>query len=72
MLFFRSEEDVAAWQRERNVTGGDTLSLAQLWELSQRWYGNRLEHEFHGRSLDQAQQVFRDIGLNKDFWFVKR
>jgi hypothetical protein len=70
MLFFRSEEDVRAWQRERNVAGGEILSLEQLWELSQKWYGNRLNHDFHGRSLEQAQAIFRDMKFESEFWYV--
>lgn len=69
MLFFRSEADVAEWKRERNVTTGEIMPLAQLWELSKIWYGNRLLPEFHGRSLEQAQNVFREMGLVSKFWY---
>jgi hypothetical protein len=71
MLFFRSEEDVAEWKRERNVSGGEILPLAQLWELSKIWYGNRLLHEFHGRSLQAAQDIFRQVGLTSRFWYTE-
>ncbi len=71
MLFFRSEADVAEWKRERNVTTGEVISLDQLWELSKIWYGNRLEHEFHGRSLEQAQDIFRRVGLTSKFWYIE-
>lgn len=70
MLFFRSEEDVTAWKGARNVQGGEILSLEQLWDLSQRWYGNRLDKDFHGRSLDQVQEIFRAVGLTSNFWYV--
>lgn len=70
MLFFRSEEDVTAWKRARNVTTGEILSLAQLWDLSEKWYGNRLEKEFHGRSLEQVQALFRELGLDSPFWAI--
>lgn len=71
MLFFRSEEEVRAWQHERQVPTGEILSLAQLWELSKKWYGNRLSPDFHGRSLEQAQAVFREVGLTAPFWYVE-
>ncbi len=71
MLFFRSEADVAEWKRERNVSGGEMLSLAQLWELTKIWYGNRLLYEFHGRSAEQAQEIFREVGLTNKFWFTE-
>lgn len=69
MLFFRSEADAAEWKRARNVPTGEIISLEQLWELSQKWYGNRLEHAFHGRSRAQAQDLFRAVGLTSEFWF---
>ena len=72
MLFFRSEEEVQVWCRERNVAPGETLSLTQVWALSQKWYGNRLDANFHGRSLDEAQQVFRELGLTSAFWYIDR
>lgn len=71
MLFFRSEEEVRAWQRERIVPTGEIISLAQLWALSKIWYGNRLSPDFHGRSLEQAQAIFREVGLTTPFWYVE-
>lgn len=68
MLFFRSEADVAEWKRARSVTTGEILTLERLWDLSEKWYGNRLAHDFHGRSLEQAQAVFREVGLTAQFW----
>lgn len=70
MLFFRSEADADEWKRTRNVSTGEILSLAQTWELSKRWYGNRLEHDFHGRSLEGAQAVFRGMGFESRFWYL--
>lgn len=70
MLFFRAENDVTEWQRARNVTTGETISLAELWALSQAWYGNRLDHTFHGRSLSQAMEIFRAVGFSSAFWYV--
>lgn len=71
MLFFRSEEDVAEWKRERNVNGGEIMPLAQLWDLAKIWYGNRLDREFHGRTLEQAQDIFREVGLTAKFWYME-
>lgn len=70
MLFFRAENDATEWKRARNVSAGETLSLAQVWTLSQAWYGNRLDHAFHGRSLIQAQEIFREVGFSSAFWYM--
>ena len=70
MLFFRAENDMTAWKRARNVTTGEMISLEQLWRLSQKWYSNRLDKDFHGRSLDAAQNIFREMGFTAPFWYI--
>ncbi len=70
MLFFRSEDDLAAWLTEKKRPRGETLSLSQLWALTQAWYHNRLDIKFHGRSLEEAQTIFRQVGLTVPFWFI--
>ena len=71
MLFFRSEADLAEWKRTRGVTTGEVLSLEQVWEFSQKWYSNRLDVNFHGRSLEQAQDIFRQMGFTAPFWYIQ-
>jgi len=68
MLFFRSEEALSEWLVSRNVRQGAVLSVAQLWELSQRWYRDRMSPDYHGRTIQQAQEIFRDVGLTSEFW----
>ncbi len=69
MRFFRSEEAVRAWTAETGQTG-EVVPLQQLWALAQAWYSNRLHLDFHGRSLEEAQAIFRQVGLSAPFWFV--
>lgn len=68
MLFFRSEVALNTWLQANNTTSGETLTVSQLWQLSQRWYHNRIEAEYHGRSLEQVQDIFKEVGLVSDFW----
>lgn len=70
MLFFQSEEALDKWLASRKAERGAVLSIAQLWELSQRWYRDRLSPEFHGRTLEQVQQIFGELGLVSEFWQV--
>jgi hypothetical protein len=55
---------------QRGIQRGELLTLDQAWTLSKRWYGNRLDPEYRGRSLDAAQQIFRDLGLTAPFWYM--
>lgn len=59
-MFLRSKDEHPA--------GGDTATLAQMWPLSRRWYGDRLEPTFTGRSVQEAQQMLAEVGLTAAFW----
>ena len=68
MMLFRSEEDIDGWCAMTSEPRGEIVPLAQIWELSKRWYGNRMDPNFRGRSAEQATEVFRQAGLTSDFW----
>ena len=68
MLFFRSEENLAEWLESKKVTRGAVLSVVQVWRLSQRWYHNRLSPDYHGRTVEQVQEIFSELGLTSEFW----
>ena len=70
MLFFRSEEALDQWLVSKKAERGAVLTLSQLWELSQRWYHDRLSPEFHGRTVEQAQNIFKEVGLTSEFWRI--
>ncbi len=70
MLFFRSEETLNQWLASKHTARGAMLSIAQLWELSQRWYHNRLSPEYHGRTVEQVQEIFKEVGLTSEFWSI--
>jgi hypothetical protein len=68
MLFFRSEEALTQWLVFKNAARGAVFTISQLWDLSQRWYGNRMLPEYHGRSIEEVQSIFQDFGLTSEFW----
>jgi hypothetical protein len=68
MLFFRSEERLNQWLASRNAARGALLSIPQLWEFSQRWYGDRMTPAYHGRTIEQVQEIFKELGLTSEFW----
>lgn len=68
MLFFRSEEMLHEWLASRNVERGAVFSIPDLWELSQRWYEDRMSREYHGRTMEQVQEIFKELGLTSSFW----
>jgi hypothetical protein len=44
------------------------MTPQQAWDLSQQWYGNRLEPDFRRPTNDEAQAIFERVGLTGDFW----
>jgi hypothetical protein len=71
MLLFRSEDQVAAWLADKNLTRGASVSLEQIWALSKLWYSDRLSPDFKGRSLDDAQAILTAVGLTDRFWSLR-
>jgi hypothetical protein len=71
MLLFRSEETVAEWCTERNLPVRPLVTLEQLWQLAQVWYGNRLTEESRRPTPDEMPAIFGRIGLADPFWDPK-
>jgi len=70
MLLFRSEEWIEHWCKRNHLERGETLSVAQVWELSKLWYQERLSLDYHGRSVEQVAEIFKHAGLTSKFWYV--
>ncbi len=70
MLLFQSEEAIDRWCQETGEPRGEALSLQRVWELSQLWYGNRMDPAFRGRTAEQVAAIFSQVGLTSDFWRV--
>ena len=68
MMLFRSEEDVDRWCAATGEPRGETVPLQQIWQLSQLWYGNRMDPDFRGRSAEEVVAVFRQADLTSEFW----
>jgi hypothetical protein len=68
MLFFRSEESLKQWLESKQLKRAAVFSLPQIWDLSQRWYHNRMSPDYRGRTADQVQEIFEEAGLTSEFW----
>jgi hypothetical protein len=71
MLLFRSEQHVERWCSQWARPRGDTLSLAQGWNLAKLWYGDRLSAEWKAKSIEQAESTFAEVGLVGEFWRLR-
>ena len=70
MLFFRSEDALNEWLSANKIAPGHVFTVPQLWNLSQRWYRNRMSPDFHGRTLEQVQEIFNEFELTSEFWQI--
>ena len=70
MLLFRSEEWIGTWCRRNGLERGEVLTVDQVWGLSKLWYGNRLSMDYHGRTGEQVEAIFRQAGLTSAFWLL--
>jgi hypothetical protein len=68
MLFFRSEERVNEWCRDRGLPRRPIISLEQLWQLALAWYENRLTVESRRPAPQEMVQIFAGVGLVGPFW----
>ena len=56
------------WCDARGVRPGALMTLDQAWDLSQRWYGNRLDRDFRRPTRAEAMAIFASVGLSGEFW----
>jgi hypothetical protein len=68
MLFFRSEERVREWCRERSEPLRPRVSLDQLWRLSVAWYATRLRPDSRRPGPAEMRSIFAGLGLTDPFW----
>ena len=47
----------------KQVARGAIMTIPQAWDLSQRWYGTRLDPDFRRPTADEARAIFASVGL---------
>ena len=68
MLLFRSEGHLDRWLHDPSHPKGEGLSLEQQWGLAETWFAGRHLPGWHKRTAEEAEAVFRSVGLISDFW----
>ena len=52
----------------RGYDDGETIGVAQLCDLADAFYGNRLAPDWRPRTLGETQAVLDAVGLTGPFW----
>jgi hypothetical protein len=47
------------------------MPIQTCWELAQKWYRGRLEHDWKRPDIDEAQNLFKSLGLEGEFWKLR-
>ena len=68
MLLFRSGDHLDRWLQDPSHPKGESLSIVQQWELAEKWFAGRHLPEWRKRTAEEAEAVFRSVGLTSDFW----
>ena len=64
---FCSPPHVEAWAQAGPHPVGQVIPSATMWQLAQRWYGDRLDRDWSPRPAAAAQQLLEQCGLSGDF-----
>ena len=59
------------WCEEHGVARGAVVTLAQCWELSKKWYVDRLNPEWRPKTIEEMESIFSSVGLEGPFWDVR-
>lgn len=68
MLLFQLEEDIDRWCAQTSRSRGEIVPIEQVWRLSQKWYHTRLNPDYRGRTAEQVEAIFTEVGLTGNFW----
>jgi len=68
VLPFRSPEEIGAWCKRHWLPQGEPVPLPQVARLARLWYGAHADRDWHKWTVAEAQDIFRQAGLNSPFW----
>ena len=69
MLLFWSEEHVEKWCKDWDMSPGEVIPLDKCCRLAHVWYGpDRREPEWRRRTVDEAEELFSQLGFTSPFW----
>jgi len=68
VLPFRSPEAIAAWSQRHRLVHGEAVPLEKVGRLARLWYGAHADPNWHKWTVEEAQGIFRQAGLDSEFW----
>lgn len=68
VLPFRSPDEIQQWCHRHGLPYGQAVPLSQTASLARIWYGSHADHHWHKWTVEEAQAIFHEVGLNDEFW----
>jgi hypothetical protein len=68
ILFFASDREIDDWCVRHAFPRGEAIAMATGVGLAGEWFGDYLEPTWRRKTPEEAQQVFRSLGLTSPFW----
>ncbi len=68
VLPFRSEQEIDTWSERHDLPRGEAVPLQTVADLGRQWYGRHADADWQKWTREEAQAIFRDVGLTGAFW----
>lgn len=68
VLPFRSSEEIRQWCARHRLPFGEAVPIGRVARLARLWYGSHGSPSWHKWTVEEAQEIFREAGLESDFW----
>lgn len=70
ILFFSSESQIDEWAARHGRPKGAILKMPAALQLAQRWFGDYARPDWRRKTPEQAEAIFRELGLDRRFWNI--
>lgn len=67
-LVFRDAAGVPRWCDRHGYPRGDVQPLSTVYALGRCWYGRHLAEDWKKWTVDEARQIFSELGLTSPIW----
>ncbi len=68
MLVFKDQEEISLWCNQHRIHKGDVQPISKVWEFAQIWYGRHRDPDWKKWTMQEAQEIFHQCGLNHPVW----
>jgi hypothetical protein len=72
VLPFHSTNDIRTWCLRHGLQFGEPVPLQQVAALAKAWYSTHADSDWHKWSIEEAQEIFRQVGLQSSFWALSQ